>query len=107
MLNQPAAEQLARNKKIGGAEYRVLSFLSSKINYDDSVQISQEDIGQVIGMKQSCVSRAIKTLKEVGIVRSDSKPGQTAIYTLNPSYYSRAEAHNVVQRQRKWNDNSG
>ena len=26
MLSQSAAEQLARNKKIGGAEYRVLFF---------------------------------------------------------------------------------
>ena len=78
----------------------MLSFLSSKINYDNSVQISQEDIGQVIGMKQSCVSRAIKILKEVGIVRSEGKSGQTATYTLNPSYYSRAKA------QMEWNDNS-
>lgn len=106
MLSQSAAEQLARNKKIGGAEYRVLFFLSSKINYDDSAQISQGDIGQVIGMNQSCVARAIKTLKEVGIIRSEGKLGQTATYTLNPFYYSRAKAHNIVQRQRKWNDNS-
>ncbi len=80
--------------------------MSSKINYDDSVQISQGDIGQVIGMSQSCVARAIKILKEVGIIRSERKIGQTATYTINPYYGTHGKASTVVQMQRKWNDNA-
>jgi hypothetical protein len=102
MLNQPAAEQLARNKKIGGAEYRVLLFLLTKMGYEGSIQISQGEIGEVLDMKTSNIGRSIKTLKEAGILRSEGKIGQTATYTINPYYGSRGKASNVVQMKRHW-----
>ena len=99
-------EELAKDKRIGGAEYRVLHFLLARMNYDEAVQISQSDIGNILDMKQPCVARALKVLKEAGIIRSEGKPGQTATYTLNPYYGSRGKASNVIQMQKKWDDNA-
>jgi hypothetical protein len=102
MLYQLASIDLAKDKRVGGAEYRVLHTLFGMMGYEGSVQISQADIGKVIGMKQQGVSKAIKTLIEVDILRSEGKPGQTATYILNPYYGSRGKASNVVQMQRAW-----
>jgi hypothetical protein len=102
MLYQLASEDLAKDKRIGGAEYRVLHFLLSRMGYEGSVQISQRDIGEVIDMKQPSIARAMKVLMEVGVLRSEGKPGQTATYVLNPYYGSRGKASNVIQMQRAW-----
>jgi hypothetical protein len=69
---------------------------------DGSVQISQADLGQMIGMKQQSVFVAMKTLIEADVLRSQGKPGQTATYTMNPYYVKFDKASNVVQIQRKW-----
>jgi predicted RNA-binding protein YlqC (UPF0109 family) len=102
MLYQFASADLAKDRRIGGAEFRVLHILFSMMGYEGSVQISQADIGKMIGMKQQSVSTAIKTLIEVDILRSEGKPGQTATYVINPYYGSRGKASNVVQMQRTW-----
>ncbi len=102
MLYQLASEDLAKDKRIGGAEYRVLHFLLSRMGYEGSVQISQRDIGEVIDMKQPSIARAMKVLMEVGVIRSEGKPGQTATHMLNPYYGSRGKASNVVKMQRAW-----
>jgi phage replication O-like protein O len=102
MLYQFASADLAKDRRIGGAEFRVLHILFSIMGYEGSVQISQADIGKMIGMKQQSVSTAIKTLIEVDILRSEGKPGQTATYVINPYYGSRGKASNVVQMQRAW-----
>jgi predicted transcriptional regulator len=97
---------LAYPKRIGGAEYRVLHFLLARMDYEGSVQISQRDIGEVIDMKQPSIARAIKVLMEVGVIRSEGKPGQTATYTLNPYYGSRGKASNVIQMQKSWDEST-
>jgi hypothetical protein len=106
MLYQLPSEDLAKDKRIGGAEYRVLHFLLARMDYEGSVQISQRDIGEVIDMKQPSIARAIKVLMEVGVIRSEGKPGQTATYTLNPYYGSRGKASNVIQMQKSWDEST-
>jgi DNA-binding transcriptional ArsR family regulator len=102
MLYQLASEEIAKDKNMGGPACRVLFFLLGRMDYEGSVQMSQGDIGKIIGMQQSSVARAIKVLIEAGVIRVEGKPGQTATYTLNPNYGSRGKASNVVQMQRAW-----
>jgi hypothetical protein len=106
MLYQVPSEDLAKDKRIGGAEYRVLLLLLARMGYEGSVQISQGEIGEVLDMKTSNIGRSIKVLKAAGILRSEGKIGQTATYTINPYYGSRGKASNVVQMKRKWDDSS-
>jgi hypothetical protein len=102
MINPSFFAELAKDRRFGGAEFRVLHTLFGLIGTEGSVQISQADIGQMIGMKQQSVFVAVKTLIEAGIIRSEGKPGQTATYVINPYYGSRGKASNVVQMQRAW-----
>jgi hypothetical protein len=102
MLYQAAAEDLAKNKTMGGPACRVLLFFLARMNYEGRVQMSQGDIGKIIDMKQSSVARAVKALTEVGVIRAEGKRGQTATYTFNPYYVSRGKASSVVKMQKEW-----
>jgi hypothetical protein len=94
--------ELAKDRRFGGAEFRVLHTLLGLIGADGSVQISQADIGKMIGMKQQSVFVAMKTLIEADVLRSQGKPGQTATYTLNPYYVKSDKVSNMVYIQREW-----
>jgi Crp-like helix-turn-helix domain len=102
MINPSFLAELAKDRRFGGAEFRVLYTLLGLIGAEGSVQISQADIGQMIGMKQQSVFVAMKTLTKAGIIRSQGKPGQTATHTLNPYYVKSDNASNMVQMQQKW-----
>lgn len=97
MLNQTACIELAQDKRLGGAEFRVFYALLSLMDYEDSVQISQADICEMIGMKQKSVSAAIKTLIEADVLRSIDKLGQNTTYILNPHYVSRSNTNCIVK----------
>jgi phage replication O-like protein O len=97
MLNQPACMELAQDKRMGGNEFRVFYAFLSLMDYEDSVKISEADVGEIIGMKQKNISAAIKTLIEADVLRSIDKPGQTTTYVLNPCYVSRGRTSHVVE----------
>jgi DNA-binding transcriptional regulator PaaX len=102
MVNPSFLVELAKDRRFGGAEFRVLYTLLGLIGAEGSVQISQADIGKMIGMKQQSVFVAMKTLTKAGVLRSERKSGQTATYVINPYYGVRDKASNVFQMQRAW-----
>jgi DNA-binding MarR family transcriptional regulator len=105
MINPSFLAELAKDRRFGGAEFRVLYTLFGLIGAESSVQISQADIGKMIGMKQQSVFVAMKTLIEADVIRSQGKPGQTMTYTLNPYYVKSGKANNMAQIQQKWDGN--
>jgi hypothetical protein len=104
MVDPSFLAELTKDRRFGGAEFRVLHTLFSLIGAEGSVQISQADIGKMIGMKQQSVFVAMKTLIEAGVLRSTGKPGQTATYILNPYHVTHSKASNVfeIEMQKKW-----
>ncbi len=102
MVNPSFPFELAKDRRFGGAEFRVLYTLLGLIGAEGSVRISQADIGKMIGMKQQSVFVAMKTLIEAGVLRSSGKPGQTATYILNPYYVSHGESIHMTKLQENW-----
>lgn len=102
MINPSFLAEMAKDRRFGGAEFRVLYTLLGLIGAEGSVQVSQAEIGKMIGMKQQSVFVAMKTLIEADVIRSQGKPGQTANYTLNPYYVKSDKVSNMVYIQREW-----
>jgi hypothetical protein len=102
MVNPSFLAELAKDRRFGGAEFRVLYTLLGLIGAEGSVQISQADIGKMIGMKQQSVFVAMKTLIEADVLRSHGKAGFTMTYILNPYYVSHGESSIMAKLQKKW-----
>ncbi len=102
MVNRSFLAELAKDRRFGGAEFRVLYALLGLIGAEGSVQISQADIGKMIGMKQQSVFVAMKTLIEADVLRSSGKHGQTSNYILNPYYVSHGESVHMTKLQKNW-----
>lgn len=66
-VDQQALLDWATNKSVD--VYRVMMVLMGKMRYGGKVPLSQTEIGNMLGIQQENVSRAMKTLKRDGLVK--------------------------------------
>lgn len=67
MAMQDGLEYVAK-AKLKGEALNVLMLLMSRMDFENAIVMSQKEIGDILTMKAPNVSRAIKALKEAGIV---------------------------------------
>ena len=82
-LYQQAISNVA-DAKLTYEEYRVFLKLLGKVDFDNYLTISQQNIANELDMKQSNVSRAIKGLCEHDIIIEGPRAGLNKTYRLNP-----------------------
>jgi hypothetical protein len=57
MVNPSFAEELSKDKRFGGGEFRVFHFLIGRMDLNGSVQMSQGDIGVIAEFGKNCTLR--------------------------------------------------
>lgn len=67
-----------------GEQYKVLMYLLGKLDWDNYLMLSRQDIAENTGLKPTAVSRAMKRLKELGIIMEGPKAGYYKTYRVNP-----------------------
>ena len=82
-LSQEAACWLAR-QKLTGEQIRVMYVLFGKVNFDDCLRVSRQEIAELLNMQPTSVSRAMRRLKELGIIIEESPAGKFKTYRFNP-----------------------
>lgn len=63
---------------------KVLDILLANLDWDGAVRLTQTEIAKKLGVKREQVTRAIKELEELNVVRSE-KQGRGNIYHINDS----------------------
>lgn len=83
-MNQDALKILA--KELNHEQFKVLMMLLADLDYENYIQITQQDIADSLGMKKSNVSRAVKGLINLKIVLEGPKVGRSKTYRLNEQF---------------------
>ncbi len=71
-------------QKMTGEQYSVLFVLFNKLDFDNYLRVSLQEIATALSMQPSHVSRAMRKLKELNIVIEGSPAGKFKTYRLNP-----------------------
>jgi biotin operon repressor len=77
---------LAADGNLDGCDLRVYLYLSSKLNFKISLEVSQQEIGDKLGKSKEQVSRSIRRLKDNGVLVEGERIGRSYQYKLNPNY---------------------
>ena len=64
--------------------YRVFLSLLSKVDFENYLTVSQQDVANELDMKRPNVTKAIKKLKELNIIVEGPRAGLNKTYRLNP-----------------------
>ena len=82
-LYQQAISAIA-DMNLPNEQYRVFLKLLSKVDFENFLRVSQQNIADELNMKQPNVAKAIKALCEKNIIVEGPRAGLNKTYRLNP-----------------------
>ena len=91
---QDGFEYLAKSN-LKSEALNVLLLLISRMDYENIIRVSQKEIGDVLGMKKQNVSRAMKTLRDAGVI----DPGEFHAVRLSPDIGWKGKVSNMRKQQ--------
>jgi hypothetical protein len=93
---QDGFEYLAK-AKLKGEAMSVLMLLMSRMDYGNEIRLTQKEIGETLSMKKQNVSRAMKALREVGVL----DPDEPHLVHLNASIGWKGKVQNMRKREKE------
>lgn len=97
-MYQDAMDWMA-DAKLTYEEYRVLMKLFARLDFENYIRITQSEMAEGLGMKQSNVARAIKGLLAHDIIRKGPKVGNGNTYRLNPMIGHKGQGINKTKKE--------
>ena len=92
---------LAKDKRMGLTDWRVLAVLQSRLDYDNWIRLSLSEIGAEISVAKSHVSTSMKKLLELGVVILGPSVKNIKTYRLNPSISYKGRFWQAATERRK------
>ena len=105
MNSQEALEIIAKDKEITGGVHRVLWFIVARLDFENWIQISQQEICKELEIKKQHVSSAIKVLEQKEIILRGPKVGRSYAFRLNPYFGWKGDVKNLEDYRKKQDDN--
>ena len=105
MNSQEALEIIAKDKEITGGVHRVLWFIVARLDFENWIQISQQEICKELEIKKQHVSSAIKLLEQKEIILRGPKVGRSYAFRLNPYFGWKGDVKNLEDYRKKEDDN--
>ena len=101
MALQEGIEQLAKDCELTGEHYRVLLYLMSRLDFQNYIQVPQNDIAEALGMRKQNVSRAVKLLEQKNIILRGSKVGRSNTFRLSSNLGWKGNVKSLREAQKK------
>jgi predicted transcriptional regulator len=79
-------------------------FLMARLDFENWIQVTQQEISEKISIKKSNVSRAIALLENKGIILRGPKAGRSYAFRLNPYYGWKGKVRNLNDYRNKEDD---
>ncbi len=99
-LNEMVA--LAVDRDFTGTDLRVLLAIIGNLGYDNTINISQGQLGQELNIKRQEVTKSVGKLVSKGYLQVIDKVGRQNIYQFNPHIAFRSRAKNYKDLCRAW-----
>ena len=93
---------LAVDKDFSGNDLRVLLGILANLNYDNTLNISQQKLADQLNIDRSATGKSIKKLISKGYMQIVDTVGRQNIYQFNPHVAFRSRAKNYKDLCRAW-----
>jgi predicted transcriptional regulator len=91
LLDLQGMGALAMDKDLQRDDWRVIAILIKRLEYENWLIITQQEIADQLGMRQPNVARSLKKLTDKAIIVKGKKQGRVNSYRLNAFYGWRGE----------------
>ncbi len=101
-MSKTAADILAEDKSLQGADFRVFFKLVANLDFENWILVTHGPVAETLGMKKQNFSRSVSRLVERGYVLKGPKSGLQHAYRLNPEvgWMGSAKGHKKLLGER-------
>lgn len=75
---------LAQQESMTGEQWRVFAYLLGRLDFDNYLKVTRQEIADALHMKKPNVSRAMKGLATLDVITVGPMAGRSKTYRLNP-----------------------
>lgn len=93
--------RLGREGRIGKEGWRVLACLLGRLDWDNWLVVPQRELAAALEMSQQNISRAIRQLREEGVLRQAAPPAPRSTYRLSAEFAYRGQYNGWQKRRRE------
>ncbi len=93
---------LAVDRDFSGTDLRVFLALIGNLDYENILNISQQELQQQLSISQADISKSIKKLISKGYLQIVDKIGRRNIYMVNPNVAFKSRAKNLKELKYAW-----
>ena len=104
MNSQEALELLALDKNLTKESLRILMFLMARLDFENWIQITQNEIADALDINKGNVSKAVSLLEAKDILLRGPKIGRSYAFRLNPNYGWKGKVKNLDDYRQKENE---
>lgn len=104
MNSQEALELLALDKDLTKESLRILMFLMARLDFENWIQITQNEIANTLDINKGNVSKAVSLLEAKDILLRGPKVGRSYAFRLNPNYGWKGKVKNLDDYRQKEHD---
>ena len=101
MAFQDSLIEIAKDPDLTGETMKVLFYLFGKLDFENFIQQSQQEIAEGLGMHKQHISRAIRLLTSKQIIFEGPKVGRSKCYRLNPNYGWKGKVKSLQEARRE------
>jgi hypothetical protein len=98
--------RLAMDKELNSTDIRLLLFISSIIDYENILNVSQRELSESLGIVQQEISKSIRKLVKGGYLKIIGTVGRQNIYRLDPHFAFKSRAKNYSILCQEWDENA-
>lgn len=85
-LRQGLNEFVVFSNDLDGVDVRVYLYLSALLNFETPVHVPQIQMATLMGRQQTHISRSLRKLVSVGVLKSGPNGTRASEWMLNPDY---------------------
>ena len=101
MAFQDTFIEIAKDPDMTGETMKVLMYLFGKLDFENFIQQSQQDIAKALGMQKQNISRAIRVLVSKQIIFEGPRVGRSKCFRLNPNYGWKGKVKTLQEARRE------
>lgn len=98
---QESSMNIAADKRLNLTDHRVIAVLNAKLDFENWIRISQQEIGDFLGVARPNISVSMKKLVELGIVLPGPSVKNVKTFRLNPSVSWKGTMQQAATERRK------
>ncbi len=104
MNSQEALELLASDKDLTKESLRILMFLMARLDFENWIQVTQNEIASKLDINKGNVSKAISLLESKEILVRGPKVGRSYAFRLNPDFGWKGKVKNLNEYRKQKDD---